>query len=269
MTSVKHVDSADGTSIAYRVSGSGDPMLLVHGSATSSADWLFVLPLLRDRFTVVTMDRRGRGSSGDGPDYAIARESEDVLAVLHAVGAELLVGHSYGALCSIMAAEGTDRLSRVVLYEPPIAVRKRGLSGLDELVAEGKLDAALESFLRTVGTSDDQFEAIRSSPAWAALLGAVPALPRELRACADWRHPQGPIQAPTLFLVGAETESPVYLDGLDDLQAVFPGARRELIPRQLHVAHVFAARAFAELVTDFCGREAGSTTKVAARPSTR
>lgn len=136
MAPVQHVDSSDGTPIAYRVSGSGEPMLLVHGSATSSADWLFVLPLLRDRFTVVTMDRRGRGSSGDNPDHTIAREAGDVLAVLDAVGAELLVGHSYGALCSILAAERTNRLRRLVLYEPPIAVRERGLSGLDELVAD-------------------------------------------------------------------------------------------------------------------------------------
>lgn len=192
-----------------------------------------------------------------------------MLAVLDAVGAELLVGHSYGALCSILAAERTDRLRRMVLYEPPIAARKRGLGGLDALVAEGKLEAALEGFLRAAGTSDDQLEAIRSSPAWPALLDAVPALPRELRASAAWRRPRRPIDVPTLFLVGAETESPVYRDGLDDLQAIFPGACRELIAGQLHVAHVFAARAFAELVTDFCGREAGPTTKVAGQPSAR
>ena len=54
MAAVEYVASADGTRIAYRVSGRGDPVLLVHGSATSGADWLFVLPLLRDRFAVVT-----------------------------------------------------------------------------------------------------------------------------------------------------------------------------------------------------------------------
>jgi pimeloyl-ACP methyl ester carboxylesterase len=250
--SVQHVDSADGTPIAYRVSGSGDPLLLVHGAASSGADWLFVLPHLRDRFTVVTMDRRGRGSSGDGPDFTMAREAEDVLTVLDALSAELLVGHSYGALCSILAAERSDRLRRLVLYEPPIAVRDPGRGGVDELVAAGEHDAALEAFLRTVGMSDEQLEAIRSSRAWPVLLDALPALPRELRAAASWRHPQGPIEVPTLFLLGGETKNPVYLHGLDELQAAFADVRRELIPDQLHVAHVFAARAFAELVADFC-----------------
>jgi pimeloyl-ACP methyl ester carboxylesterase len=252
VTAVQHVDSADGTPIAYRASGSGDPILFVHGSATSSADWAFVLPLLRDRFTVVTMDRRGRGASGDGAEHAMAREAEDVLAVLDAVGAELLVGHSYGALCSILAAERSDRLRRLVLYEPPIAARERDLRRLDEVVAAGELDAALEGFLRSAGAPDDQLEAIRSSPAWPVLLDAVPALPRELHACAAWRNPPGPIHVPALFLLGGETSSPVYLDGLDELQAAFPDARRELIPGQRHIGHVFAAGAFAGLVADFC-----------------
>ena len=264
MTAVEHVASSDGTRIAYRTSGSGDPILFVHGSSTSSADWVFVLPRLADRFTVVTMDRRGRGKSGDGPDYSLEREAEDVLAVLEAAGAELLVGHSYGALCSILAAERTDRLRRLVLYEPPIAVGEDRVSGLDELVAAGKLDVALERFLRAAGTPDDQLEAIRSSAAWPVLLEAIPALPRELRAAAAWRHPRGPIDVPALFLLGGETNNPAYLDGLDDLQAVFPEACRETIPGQRHIAHVFAAAAFADLVAGFCSGEGGIRTHEAA-----
>jgi pimeloyl-ACP methyl ester carboxylesterase len=253
VTAVGHVASTDGTRIAYWVSGAGDPVLFVHGSATSGADWLFVLPLLRERFTVVTMDRRGRGDSGDGPDYAMEREAEDVRAVLDAVDGTLLVGHSYGALCSILAAERTDRLRRLVLYEPPIAVREGDwLKGLDELVATGELDAALAGFLRSAGAPGEQFDAIRSSPAWSALLKAVPALPRELHACARWRHPGGSIDVPALFLRGADTKSPVYLEGLDDLQAGFPNRSSEMIPGQRHFAHVFAPEAFAGHIADFC-----------------
>ena len=63
------------------------------------------------------MDRRGRGDSGDGPDDAMEREAQDVLTVLDAVDGKLLVGDSYGALCSILAAERTDRLRRLVLAE--------------------------------------------------------------------------------------------------------------------------------------------------------
>jgi pimeloyl-ACP methyl ester carboxylesterase len=253
MAAIEHATSADGTSIAYRTAGSGEPIVFVHGAATSSADWTFVLPHLRDRFTVVTMDRRGRGRSGDTPPYAMQREAEDVLAVLDAVEAELLVGHSYGALCSILAAQATDRLRRVVLYEPPIAISGEGLDRLDRLVANGELDAALGGFLRNAGATAEQLDVIRSSPAWPVLLDAMPVLPRELHAATEWRTPAGPIAVPALFLLGADTTGRVYLDGLDDLHAAFPDHRTESIAGQLHIAHVFAAEAFANLVAGFCG----------------
>lgn len=252
MGASRRVESADGTEISYRASGEGDPALFVHGAATSGADWLFALPHLRERFTVVTMDRRGRGESGDGPEYRLEREAEDVLAVLDAVDAELLVGHSYGALCSIRAAELTDRLRRLVLYEPPIAVTGEMASAAEELAGAGGLDELVERFLRGAGTADEQFDLIRASPAWPILLGAAPAVPRELRAAAEeWTRPAEPIAVPTLFLLGAETTADVYLDGLDELRERFPSSRLERIPDQLHVAHVFAAEAFAGLVADF------------------
>jgi pimeloyl-ACP methyl ester carboxylesterase len=250
---VQRVDSADGTPIAYREFGSGEPIVFVHGVGTSGADWTFVAPHLRDHFTVVAMDRRGRGASGDGREYAMAREAEDVLAVLDAVDGELLVGHSYGGLCSILAAERTDRLRRLVIYEPPIAVTEARAGRLDELVARGDLDAALEGFLRGAGTPDDQLDAIRSSPAWPVLLDAVPVVPRELHAAAAWQNPAGPIEVPTLHLLGADTDNPSYLNGLNELEAAFPDWRRESIPGQRHIGHVFAAPVFAELVADFCG----------------
>jgi hypothetical protein len=52
--------------------------------------------------------------------------------------------------------------------------------------------------------------------------------------------------------VGADTQSRVYLEGLDELQAAFPKLHSELIPDQRHIGHVFAAETFADLVANFC-----------------
>jgi hypothetical protein len=145
----------------------------------------------------------------------------------------------------------TDRLDRLVLYEPPIAVQPAWLDGLDDLVDSGDLDSALERFLTAAGTSDDQLAAIRSSPAWPMLRNAVPPLPRELRACTTWRPPPDSIDIPTLFLLGADTTSPAYLDGLDALLAKFTHLRRESLEGQMHVAHVFDAERFAERIAAF------------------
>ena len=74
--------SEDGTPIAAWRSGEGPPLVLVHGAAADHSRWAPVLPALEARFTVVAIDRRGRGQSGDAREYAIEREYEDVAAVV-------------------------------------------------------------------------------------------------------------------------------------------------------------------------------------------
>ncbi len=88
MEALEQVVSADGTSIAIWRSGSGPPLVLVHGTAADHGRWAPVLPALEARFTVLAIDRRGRGGSGDADDYALQREYEDVVAAVEAAVAE-------------------------------------------------------------------------------------------------------------------------------------------------------------------------------------
>jgi len=95
--------------------------VLVHGGTADHTRWLSILPALEERFTVYAVDRRGRGLSGDAPEYAIEREFEDVAAVVDAIDGPVdVLGHSYGALCALEAALLTDKIRRLALYEPPV-----------------------------------------------------------------------------------------------------------------------------------------------------
>src|SRR5213596_1844392 len=94
------VKSRDGTPIAYERAGSGPPLVLVHGS-TSDHDtaYRYVIPMLERYFTVRALDRRGRGDSGDGLDYSLERELDDVMAVIESAGEPVnLFGPGFGAL---------------------------------------------------------------------------------------------------------------------------------------------------------------------------
>jgi pimeloyl-ACP methyl ester carboxylesterase len=100
--SVMRVLSRDGTQIAYWTSGEGPPLVVVHGTPADHTRWRPLLPYLEPQVTVHAMDRRGRGASGDAPDYDLAREYEDVTAVVDAVAAASgagvdLYGHSTAA----------------------------------------------------------------------------------------------------------------------------------------------------------------------------
>src|SRR4029450_11134152 len=78
------VTSRDGTQIAYWASGEGPPLMVVHGTTADHTRWRPWLPYLEPHATVHALDRRGRGASGDAPDYDVAREFEDVAAVVDA-----------------------------------------------------------------------------------------------------------------------------------------------------------------------------------------
>src|SRR3972149_2493053 len=100
-----HVPSTDGTPIAIHESGRGAPLILIHGSSSGSRRWLPILDIPDGHFTVYRMERRGRGASGDGAAYSIAREVEDIVAVLQSIPDRLnVLAHSYGAICALEAA---------------------------------------------------------------------------------------------------------------------------------------------------------------------
>ncbi len=118
---MNHVFSKDGTRIAYVRSGSGPPLVLVHGTGIDHQYWDLAAPRLEQHYTVYKVDRRGRGQSGDTEPYAIQREFEDVAAVVNSIPKQVfLVGHSYGALSSLEAALLTTNVAKMVLNEPPM-----------------------------------------------------------------------------------------------------------------------------------------------------
>jgi pimeloyl-ACP methyl ester carboxylesterase len=118
---MNHVTSGDGTKIAYERGGNGPSLVLVHGTATDHSYWAPVLPHLERHFTVYTVDRRGRGQSGDTEPYAIQREFNDLATLVGSIdGPVHLLGHSYGALCSLEAALLARNVHKLALYEPPI-----------------------------------------------------------------------------------------------------------------------------------------------------
>ena len=100
------VASHDHTEIAYWTSGDGPPIVLVHGHPPTTRDGALA-PHLERHVTVHAIDRRGRGASGDAPDYSLQREYEDVAAVVDAVAAASgervdVYGHSHGGIVALV-----------------------------------------------------------------------------------------------------------------------------------------------------------------------
>ena len=267
------ITSKDGTRIAYSRSGSGPPLVLVHGTTADRTRWARVLPELEPRFTVYAMDRRGRGGSGDAAEYAIDREFEDVAAVIDAVGEPVfLLGHSYGAIC-LEASILTDKVRRLVLYEPPIPIGAPiyppGVpERIQALVDAGDPEAALEVFFReVVRMPDREFDVYRTLPAWKVRITLAPTIPRELTIERSYRfQPErfAQFSRPTLLLLGGDSP-PVFRQIIDMVGAALPTSRIAVMPGQQHVAMDTAPELFLNEVIGFLSGHAGAAGAAAAR----
>lgn len=135
-----YATSSDDTKIYYEVHGEGPAVAFVHGSGGHHAAWWQQVPVLSDRYTVVTLDLRGFGRSDSGMDEFDSRTfPDDILAVLRAVGAgpSVLIGQSIGAAAALKAAlRARDLAAGVVLAH--------SLGGIDhpDLTARVKADRA-------------------------------------------------------------------------------------------------------------------------------
>ncbi len=89
MSELDTVRSRDGTAIAFARLGEGPPLILVDGALChrGMGPSTPLAALLAQGFTVFTYDRRGRSDSGDTAPYDVAREIEDLQALIEEAGA--------------------------------------------------------------------------------------------------------------------------------------------------------------------------------------
>lgn len=250
------VRSADGTAIAFSRSGTGESLVLVHGTTADRSRWNWLLPELESRFTVYAMDRRGRGESGDAADYALSREFDDVAAVVTSIDQPTnLLGHSHGAICSLEAALRATNVKRLVLYEPPIFMglpiyQPQTVAHLRQLLDAGDREGVVRTFFaQVVRMPPHEGAKLESLPSWPARVAAAHTVVRELEHNDDYRFDADHVRqlrVPTLLLLGGDSP-PFFRLATETL----PNSRLVVLPGQRHVAMDTAPDLFLKEVLEF------------------
>jgi len=263
---ITHVRSGDGTEIAVFISGEGRPLVVVPGTTSDHTTWRFVLPYLEGHVAVHAVDRRGRGRSGDDPDYSIAKEYADVAAVVDAAAAATgspvdLLGHSYGGNIAFGAAGLTTNIRKLVLYEgwpvPDIAHRTlpaEVIAHLESLLARGQSEQVLETVYRDIAKmSEQEISSIKAAPTWPARVAAANTVPRELQAFGEQAFDPrwaAKIEVPVLLLVGSDSPAEIKADP-EIVAAALPNARIQVLGGQMHMAHLNEPETFARRLLAF------------------
>src|SRR5512139_3866186 len=252
MRTTQYTTSADGTEIAYEVTGSGPALVLVDGALCHRAmgPARGLAEELSGSFAVYAYDRRGRGESGPGSSpYAVEREIEDLAAVIDAAGASAHVfGASSGGALALEAARSGVPIDRLALYEAPFIVDEthpgndpRLPERLQELVDEGRRGEAVKTFMRTVGAPAPFIALMRLMPVWKKLTAVAHTLPYDLSIVIDHDQsrplPAGyyePVEPATLVVAGGK--SPEYMRNAQAAIAdAVPKGRLETLPGQTHM----------------------------------
>ena len=247
------VTSKDGTHIAYDKLGEGPAVILVAGAMCARLSWSGpqLSNLLAPHFTVYNYDRRGRGDSGDTKPYAVAREVEDIEALIdEAGGSAYLYGHSSGAALVLEAAiQLGQKIKKLALYDAPYHEEpedrhayKDYIKQLTQALAADRRGDAVAAFMHYVGMPTDQIEAMRQSPAWPQLEAIAPTLAYDHTAILgeDSSIPTeriAVITAPTLVLNGGAS-FPFMYDTAQALCKAIPHAKLRIIEGQTHAVDV-------------------------------
>lgn len=260
--------SKDGTTIAYEQSGSGPSIILVSPALGDRASSTKLAALLAGSFTVLNYDRRGRGKSTDTQPYAVAREIEDIEALINAAGKSAVIfGQSSGAILALDAAAALGKkINGVVMFEPPFVVDD-SREPIDnaigaqagELVKAGKPADAIKLFFgKVMGIPGFGVTIMKLiMPTWKNMLAAAHTLPYDF-AIAKGTQDGKPLPvkrwagltAPVLVLVGEKSEK-YFHTGAQALAEVLPDTEYRPLTGINHGSATMSPSGLIEPITAF------------------
>lgn len=250
--------------LPYDISGTGTPLVLIHGWAVHRGFWDDDIGRLAEHHRVIRYDRRGFGGAAGKPD--LTADPADLKGLLERLGVTRahVMGHSQGASVALTFARRYPEMVRgLILFGPGTLPGQDPPTGPDvpafaEWVAAGQaggvdaLRAAIGLWSSTHFGGPMERVGPKAAPLMATYSGADlldPAPPSGLVLPAGVSDLPA-IDAPTLIVHGDQDMSFIR-DAADVLAAGIPGARRAVISGGGHVVNWQQPDRFAATVLEF------------------
>jgi pimeloyl-ACP methyl ester carboxylesterase len=257
--------AAPGAELAYDEAGSGEPLVLVHGTGAEAASWGRSLTDLAEFHRVIAYDRRGYGRSAHPPVRDYRRHVSDLAAVLDHVGAPAhVLGWSSGGSVAVALAAARPELVRTLVLEEaalhglrfPTAsmlatIGKAKIAGLRGRPEQG--GALFYRWASSLRDGSNGFDAAPEKDRKILLANSRASLaelePNPYGLTVEYlpRRAIAALPMPVTWLLGEES-MPWYARLHAHAVAAKPGIRTEWIPGAGHLMHVESPQAFTAAV---------------------
>ncbi|MFO8142387.1 MAG: alpha/beta fold hydrolase [Marinobacter sp.] len=253
-----------------RISGEGDPLILLHGLFGSLENLGGVARRLEDQWQIHALDLRNHGGSPhtDAMDYPAM--AADVIAYMDAQGVEraAILGHSMGGKVAMqLALSYPERVKTLIVADiAPVTYQARHdavLDGMKSLDLKGvttrqEADKRLAEFVDIPGVRQFLLKNLERIPAdqltdpdqtfrWRLNLPVIEACYQNLAAAPEG---DGPYEGRVLFIKGADSAY-IQEKHQSTIRQLFPAAELKIIEGTGHWLHAEKADTFAMLCRNF------------------
>ena len=254
----------NGVRLAVEESGSGEPLVLVHGSWASRQAWALVEDDLAQRFRVVSYDRRGHTDSEDSAEPGTRRDDEDDLAAL-IESLELapanVFGNSFGGSIALgLAARRPELFRRLGAHEPPLVSLAaddpvvvgsgKAIGLVVERIERGEAEEAARDFVENVALGPGAWDMLPPEQRASMIANAGTFAGEALDpAWADIDlDGLGRVEFPVLLTQGDQSP-PFFSKIIARLEEAMDGAEVRTLPGAGHVPHMTNPADFVTVVS--------------------
>jgi pimeloyl-ACP methyl ester carboxylesterase len=263
--------TVNGTELYYELAGASSvPMVLVHGSWADHHTWDAVVPMLSQRFRVLTYDRRGHSHSARAPHRgSMYEDAMDLAALVDALDLAPLyvVGNSFGGSVGLLLATLRPDLFRgITVHEPPLfrvlaedpSLRPAFLGFVERTAAVAAMlragDAAggARAFVDTIAFGPGAWEML-PAPIQQTFIANAPTFLDEMEDPAGMTLDLAAlarVPAPALFTRG-DRSPPLFPAVVARLARAVPHALQHLFVGGGHAPHLSMPKAYVAVVNAF------------------
>jgi pimeloyl-ACP methyl ester carboxylesterase len=259
----------NGVRLYHELHGSGEPLVLVHGSWGDARNWRFVVPGLAESFRVVVYDRRGHSRS-QRPDTpgSVDEDGDDLAALLEALdlAPAHVVTNSYGGNIALRLATRRPEVFRSLsCHEPPLfslleddpqsrellQQGARSDQAVGRRIAQGDHEGAARQFVEEVAFGPGAWERELPPELRAIFVNNAPTYLDELEDPSQlWADEAAlaQLELPVRLTQGSESP-PTFPAVIDRLVELIPRVSREIIEGAAHVPQLTMPERYIEITT--------------------